>query len=520
MKLAKSKINFRQDTPVLNRFSRSEGEEKVQELLTRAGFSSPTPLQQKLLPLILQGKDLLVETLGSRGKRTAICLAAILRGNYAEPGTKTLIITSRESDIAKIHRQFEKFESFVKERTLAPLGLEKNPKKELQYIRNNPDLIIGTTERIIDHLRRDNIELQDIELLIISTDAQREHEGFIQDILFISSKIENLQQRVIFSSVIAAADSLQGMLHRPQILSFHDWNTQDFSHLAYITGEGKEKPGIVKSLYFADSLANALIVAKNNAQAVSLSKKLESFGVPCKTVSSKQANRDRKTNSKLGITTFKTLNTLPYIDFRTILFYQVPFDPHRYATTMGKIKNTAGETTLISLVLEKEQKFIERIKEEHGVEIKENSLPQEKHALIQKKIENIIKTIKEDENPEVMDTYKKMVKKHVPFPLRAYFTAYLLKNSLEGERDESYTTLFVSVGKNRKVFPKDLSRLFTGAIKVEPTDIGQIRILDNYSFIDVPSGKAQAAIDALNGKEFRGRKITVNYARKKEDKSS
>jgi len=505
---------------VLNRFSRSEGEAKIQELLTRAGFSSPTPLQQKSLPLILQGRDLLIETLGSRGKRAAICLAAILRGNYSDPGTKTLIITSGETDIAKIHRQFEKIDSFVKEHTFAPLGLEKNPKKELQYIRNNPDLIIGTTERIIDHLRRGNIDLRSIELLIISTDAQRKHEGFIQDILFITSKIENLQQRVIFTAVASAVESLQTMLHRPQILPFRDWNTREFSHTAYITGEGKEKPGIVKSLYFAATLTNTLIVTKNTAQAVSLTKRLESLGVPCKTMTTKQPHHNRKGNAKLEIAGFKTVNTLPHLDFQTIIFYQVPFDPNKYAVTMGKIKNNAKETTLISLVLEKEQKFIERIKEEHGVEIKENNLPEEKHALIQKKIEKIIQTIKEEENPEVMDTYKKMVKKHVPFPLRAYFTAYLLKNSLEGEREDSYTTLFVSVGKNRKVFPRDLSRLFTGAIRIDPTDIGQIRVLDSYSFIDIPSNRAQAAIDALNGKEFRGRKITVNYARKKEDKSS
>ena len=73
----------------------------------------------------------------------------------------------------------------------------------------------------------------------------------------------------------------------------------------------------------------------------------------------------------------------------------------------------------------------------------------------------------------------------------------------------------MSIGRNRRVHSRDLVTLFTSADGVTESDIGQVKVLDNYSFVEVEPGKAQQAIDALNGTDFRGRKLTVNFARKR-----
>ena len=78
------------------------------------------------------------------------------------------------------------------------------------------------------------------------------------------------------------------------------------------------------------------------------------------------------------------------------------------------------------------------------------------------------------------------------------------------EIDPNKTTLFISVGKNRRVFPKDLARLFQSRLDLEQSDIGVIKVLESYSFIDISKEHAERAIDQLNGEEFKGRKLTVN----------
>ena len=155
---------------------------------------------------------------------------------------------------------------------------------------------------------------------------------------------------------------------------------------------------------------------------------------------------------------------------------------------------------------------------------------------VKEALNTILKNIRSAEDPHEMDIFKKLIKKSVPLTMRSYVGAYLLKqmmerggqksyqprrsSSLQGEprnneSREGFTTLFFSIGKNRRVYPKDLSRLLSTATSLPPEDIGTIRILDSYSFIEIRDKQAGGVIETLNGSEFRGRKLTVNYARKR-----
>ncbi len=145
---------------------------------------------------------------------------------------------------------------------------------------------------------------------------------------------------------------------------------------------------------------------------------------------------------------------------------------------------------------------------------------------IEKKIKDFIKTIREDEDPDLLNTYKKLFKKHAPFSMRGYLSAFLLKQAvgksaysrprtLNTESDSDKQTLFISIGRNRRVYPRDLSRLFLSSLSIDQSDIGNIKVLDSYSFVEITTALADNAIEILNGKDFKGRKLTVNYARKK-----
>lgn len=163
-------------------------------------------------------------------------------------------------------------------------------------------------------------------------------------------------------------------------------------------------------------------------------------------------------------------------------------------------------------------------------------------------VDDIIRTIHDEADPEEMNAYRRFIKRNVSVFTRGYFTAYLLReiarrDGFRGEprrvrsndsREESRPepadnepqtegnvppekrqTLFVSVGKNRRVYPKDFLALFTELDTVEGDKIGQIKILDNYSFVEVDEEIADEIIQAFDGYEYRGRKLTVNYARNK-----
>ena len=83
--------------------------------------------------------------------------------------------------------------------------------------------------------------------------------------------------------------------------------------------------------------------------------------------------------------------------------------------------------------------------------------------------------------------------------------------------EEESKRLFFSVGRSRRVFPREILGLINTRTEIPREDIGAIRILDNYSFVQVRDTVAETIIEALNGMNFRGRPLTVNYAKSRKD---
>ena len=181
-------------------------------------------------------------------------------------------------------------------------------------------------------------------------------------------------------------------------------------------------------------------------------------------------------------------------------------------------------------------------------------------------LKDAVEKVKTQENPDLLNDIKKVYKKNVPFTLRSYVAAYLTKQcgthfrprrefyndrknrgyrkdnqkvdfkqnkSVEettSENTESRTphprvqidealatTIFVGIGRNRRVYPRDLVGLLISVAGLERDRIGDIRVLANYSFVQLFTEDSDKAINALNGYEYRGRKLSVSYSRQKGD---
>lgn len=171
---------------------------------------------------------------------------------------------------------------------------------------------------------------------------------------------------------------------------------------------------------------------------------------------------------------------------------------------------------------------------------------------------------KVESNPEYYEELKKVFKKNVPLTRRSYVAAFLLqaskgaiyrfnpnratrenfrerreenrRNRYEERKErqentesepkersprveiapENAATVFVSIGRNRHVFARDLLGLFINEAGIERERIGNIKVLANYSFVELFKEDADKAISALNDFDWRGRKLSVSYSEKKD----
>jgi len=161
-----------------------------------------------------------------------------------------------------------------------------------------------------------------------------------------------------------------------------------------------------------------------------------------------------------------------------------------------------------------------------------------------KNLKVILEKVQTGTDLELLAEYRKLYKKEVNFFRRSWAAAWLfmyydqkefpnLRSSVEKkpfkkENADSVSTdvenslseeeskrLFFSIGKNRHLFPREVIMFICSKTTVPREDIGSIRILDNYSFVQVRDTRANEIIEALNGLKFRGRTLTVNYAKPK-----
>ncbi len=182
---------------------------------------------------------------------------------------------------------------------------------------------------------------------------------------------------------------------------------------------------------------------------------------------------------------------------------------------------------------------------QNDISIKEDEL--------RERIQSLVSAVRDDNNPEELERIKKIIKKNVPFTLRGYFSAYLLRllaspssrakapvreyreakkpqqqnatpQQVKEEKSEKKPqqriipqdakTLYINLGKIGHVYARDLVSLFANEAGISKDEIYLIRLHDKYSFVTVSEANCAKAIEALQGKSYKNRTIQINISNK------
>jgi len=167
-------------------------------------------------------------------------------------------------------------------------------------------------------------------------------------------------------------------------------------------------------------------------------------------------------------------------------------------------------------------------------------MPQFDKEKARKNLATVLNRMHGDTDPALLGEYLKLYKKEISLFRRSWAAAWLFMNYDRQEGGKSQTReermsapnasagdadnnlseeasrrLFISVGKTRRLFPREIITLISSKTSATREDIGSVRILENYSFVQVRDTKADEIIQALHGLKFRGRRLTVDYAKPK-----
>lgn len=505
------------------------GPASVQPVQPAAGneIGSSTRFQEKIGRILRDNRDAVIE-IGEEGRRFHRYLPTVMRTAERADGIRHLIIVGTAEEVREVEDYARLLISAQgDESPLLGIGVNPNVRKENLDFREGKSVLVGTPERIIDHLRRGNLDLSKVERVVVDCPSEGNIDAFIADVQFIYSRTGFKPKTCVLAAALRSeVESFGGVLRNPRTYPKVSWMEPIKVKLS-ITDDS---PGGTTARILRHLRAGArahgprLLVTENEAAARSCLRFLTKNGVSVALSEETAKDTEKGFVRILARSEFAEGKATAAAE---IVFAFPPTASELEAAALSVPDDAAG---ILIVIRQRDYPAFLETQESITLNVEKHENPNEE-AVIKGLIESMIQRIKKDENPQELNYYRKVFKKNVSIFLRSYFAAYLLKQlveeggsadrrkrpSLKNSQRQEMATLFFGLGKNRKVYPRDITQLIAGVPDVEKSSIGEIKILDNYSFVEIAESHAQKVIDALNGMDYRGRKIAVNFARKREE---
>lgn len=173
--------------------------EQLLRLLEKEGFSEPTEIQEKVIPLVLQGKDVIGGSATGSGKTLAFG-AGIIERIRKEKGLQVLILTPTRELAEQVGNVFARFSEYKQLKVAIVYG-GVSINHQIRDLRNS-EIVVGTPGRIIDHMERGTINFSDLKILVLDEADRMLDMGFVHDVEKIIKNCPKERQTLLFSATV------------------------------------------------------------------------------------------------------------------------------------------------------------------------------------------------------------------------------------------------------------------------------------------------------------------------------
>ncbi len=366
-------------------------EDEIMDGLDAMNFREATPVQEKAIPVIMDGKDMIACAQTGTGKTAAFILPLMNRMLLSGTGgnkVRAIIVTPTRELAQQIDLQFEGFSYFAPISTVAVSGGGDGASWEQQKrgLKLGADVVIATPGRLISHLKVSNIDFSGVEYFILDEADRMLDMGFYDDIMDICSYLPKQRQTLMFSATMPPKirQLAKNILHDPVEVSVAVSKPNDAIHQsAYICYE-TQKIGIIEHIFTTPVTGKTIVFAssKIKCKEVAFALKRKKFKVAAMHSDLLQEERDRVMldfkNNKIEIlvATDIVARGIDIDQIELVINYDVPRDPEDYIHRIGRTARANAQGAAITFVSEKDQDKFARIEKFLGYEIEREVLPE------------------------------------------------------------------------------------------------------------------------------------------------
>ena len=373
-------------------FDELELNNSVLDALYDMRFEKCTPVQEKCIPEILNGNDVLGVAQTGTGKTAAYLLPILSKlddGNYPEKAINCLIMSPTRELAQQIDQAMQGFGYYLNGvSSVAVYGGNDGNRydQELKSLQLGADVVIATPGRLISHISLGNVDLSKVSFFILDEADRMLDMGFSDDILKIAKKLPQSCQTIMFSATMPdkIEELAKTLLKNPKVIKLAvSKPAEKIKQSAYVCYE-TQKMGIIKDIFKGDDLKRVIIFCGSKMKVKQVAGALQRKHINCGEMHSDldQAMRDevmfkfKSGQFDVLVATDIVARGIDIDDISMVINYDVPHDAEDYVHRIGRTARAAREGSAITFVSDDDIYYFQQIEKFLGKQVDKTPLPE------------------------------------------------------------------------------------------------------------------------------------------------
>ena len=532
-------------------FKEMQLDANISKAVEEMGFESATSIQEKAIPLVLSGKDIIGRSSTGTGKTAAFGIPCIQAVHDLDWSKSSVLILSPTRELAvQISDELRKFAKYMHNIAIATVYGGQPMDGQIRQLKT-AKIVVGTPGRIMDHLRRKTLKLNNLKMVVLDEADEMLNMGFYEDIVTILTGAPTERQTILFSATMPSAilKITKEFQNDPELVAV-DGGAKTAVNIdqSYFVVPQAGKLDAVKLLieYHKPKRALIFVNTKKMADELSLSLNESGFNTSALHGDLKQSQRNTVMNefksgrNNILIATDVAARGIDVEGIEAVINYDIPQDNEYYVHRIGRTGRAGNKGASYTLVANRGQ--IMRIRDLERVlksKIKEDYIPSIESITEKQKVkqyENVKKLI--DENVE--KNGKEVIEQLMEDGYSAFDIACALyqktssqntrlatvkniKKSETKRRDSSEnafaqnsnrTWVRVSIGSRDRISPNFIVGAIVEATDLSANAIGKINIFEDYTDIEMKKEDANEILQKMVKTKIKQKPVTFSIATK------
>lgn len=349
--------------------------EVLSDLLKGQGIVKPTPVQEEAIPPLVQGLDVIARAKTGTGKTLAFLLPIMDKIRVEAAYPQALILAPTRELALQITEEARKLARHTGVKILAVYG-GQDVEKQLRKLEGGRHLIIGTPGRLLDHLRRETLDLGGVKMLVLDEADQMLHMGFLEDVETIITSVPYRRQTMLFSATMPDAIKrlAANYMKEPLDIIIKSGSSIPLENIRQQVVEcsDRNKEEALQALIERDRPYLAIIFCRTKRRVSKLNEALQAAGYDCDELHGdlSQAKREavmkrfRDAKLQLLVATDVAARGLDVEGVTHVFNYDLPLDADSYIHRIGRTGRAGGKGLAITFASPREYNLLDLI--EHG----------------------------------------------------------------------------------------------------------------------------------------------------------